>query len=65
LLLELLGYRAAGDGAPTTPAQAQAMTQLDQWDGPSYDRARAALDHLDPEQSAYVFDGLSAKTGAD
>jgi hypothetical protein len=45
--------------------QREATAQLDQWDGANFDRARAALDHRHPDQSAYVFDNLSAKSGAE
>jgi hypothetical protein len=39
------------------------MDELDQWDGPAFARARAALGRLFPEQAAYVFAGLDAQSG--
>jgi hypothetical protein len=65
LQLELLGYKTALGGSPSALLQREATAQLDQWDGANFDRARAALDHRHPDQSAYVFDNLSAKSGAE
>jgi hypothetical protein len=65
--LELLGYRAQPDVAVPSAQlrQQQATAELDQWDGPAFDRARAALERRFPAQAAYVFRGLTAKTGAE
>lgn len=67
LLLELLGFKSSPgtENSAKQLRQREATVQLDQWDGPSFERARAALDRSFPDQSAYVFDGLSAKTGAE
>lgn len=69
LLLEILGYRRPAGATPGGEAgsieQAAAMSALDEWDGPNFERTRAALDHHYPEQCAYLFDNLSAKNGAE
>jgi hypothetical protein len=67
LWLDLLGYKRSPDTTSdvTKIRQREAMATLDQWDGPSFDRTRAALEHRYPAQAAYVFDGLSAKTGVE
>lgn len=65
LLLELLGYKTNVQGSPVALRQREATAELDQWDGENFERARAALDHRFPDQSAYVFDNLSAKSGAE
>jgi hypothetical protein len=65
LVLELLGYKTNLQGSPVALRQREATAELDQWDGENFERARAALDHRFPDQSAYVFDNLSAKSGAE
>ena len=66
LLLELLGYSATSPQVDTfSSPSSDAMNELDQWDGPNFARARAALEHKHPEQAAYVFAGLTAKTAAE
>lgn len=67
LVLELVGYKLspATDNGVKQVRQREAVAQLDQWDGPNFERARASLDRGFPEQSAYVFDNLSAKSGPD
>ncbi len=66
MLLDLLGYKNTASSASGPPLrQRQAAAELDAYDGPSFDRARAALDHRFPSQAAYVFEGLTAKTGAE
>jgi hypothetical protein len=65
LLLGLLGYKTNLQGSPVALRQREATAELDQWDGENFERARAALDHRFPDQSAYVFDNLSAKSGAE
>jgi hypothetical protein len=67
LLLELLGFKN-----PTLPEvtgeqqrQREAVAELDAYDGPAFDRARAALEHRFPAQAAYVFEGLSARSGTE
>lgn len=66
LLLEVLGYR--GRSLVAVPAaeirQREATAELDQWDGPAFERARAALSRSFPAQAAYVFEGLTAAEGA-
>lgn len=66
LLLGVLGY--SSDPVQTASDQIrqnQAIAELDAYDGPSFDRTRAALEHRFPEQAAYVFNGLSAKSGTE
>jgi hypothetical protein len=68
LLLAVLGYQLPPHSAPSQAEQVrqrEAASQLDQWDGPAFDRARAALEHRFPEQASYVFANLSAKSGPD
>jgi hypothetical protein len=68
LVLDLLGYRASlgsAGGNASVLRQREAAAQLDAWDGPNFERARAALDRSFPEQSAYIFDNLAAKSGVD
>jgi len=66
LLLSVLGYRSTPvQVASDQLRQSQAIAELDAYDGPNFDRTRAALDHRFPAQSAYVFEGLTAKTGAE
>jgi hypothetical protein len=67
LWLDLLGYRRSPDTTTdvTRIRQREAIAELDQWDGPSFDRTRAALEHRFPAQAAYVFDGLTAKSGVE
>jgi hypothetical protein len=67
LTLRLLGYHQRMD-APDSPQvlrQRAATEELDQWDGQALERSRAALEHRYPEQSRYVFEGLSAGSGAE
>jgi hypothetical protein len=64
LALSVLGYNTTIQNGPAKALrQSQATAELDAWDGENFSRARAALDHRFPAQSAYVFDNLSAKTG--
>jgi hypothetical protein len=66
LLLTLSGHGSTFvSGGESTVRQREAAAELDAWDGPNFDRARAALDRSYPEQSRFLFDNLSAKTGAD
>jgi hypothetical protein len=66
LLLDVLGYRTnTAQGSVQELRQRSAMAELDQWDGPAFDRSRAALERRYPDQAAYVFQNLNAKTGAE
>ncbi len=66
MLLVLLGYTNPASGAPgASLRQRQAAAELDAYDGPNFDRARAALDHRYPAQAGYVFADLTAKTGVE
>lgn len=66
LLLEVLGYKNALVPAVTEDLrQRQALAELDAYDGPAFDRGRAALEHRYPDQALYVFNGLTAKSGAE
>ena len=67
MLLELLGYTQDLETTYIEPVpldQELAIAELDKWNGPSFTRARAALNHLHPNQASYIFDGLKATTGA-
>jgi hypothetical protein len=65
LLLYLLGYNEPASTADHANqlSQQRAVQQLDEWDGPHFDRARAALEHHYPAQARYVFGGITAKSG--
>jgi hypothetical protein len=65
LALEVLGYSTGAAHAEDTSPASAAIAELDQWDGPNFARARAALEHKFPEQAAYVFSGIAAKSGAE
>jgi hypothetical protein len=64
LFLDLCGYNPTivNDGLGHGEVQA-AIDELDNWDGPAFARAHAALAHHYPDQEAYLFDGLQAQTG--
>lgn len=65
-LLELLGYRTSlVANAPKLLRSTEATAELDLWDGENFERSRAALDHRFPDQSAYVFHNLTAKSGSE
>ncbi len=66
MLLTLLGYTPAGADMPPPDANPpeKAIAELDMWDGPNFTRARAALEHLHPDQARYIFAGLAPTTGA-
>jgi hypothetical protein len=67
LLLIALGYIRKGTAAtPGEPVSQQAaLIELDEWDGVNFERARATLKFNFPEQHDYLFQGLTAATGAD
>src|SRR5262249_1167494 len=51
LVLTLLGYHTTDTtDSPVQVRQREAAAALDQWDGPSFDRSRAALEHRYPAQ---------------
>jgi hypothetical protein len=64
--LEVMGWRP--EPVPVVGVseleQERAIVELDQWDGPNFTIARAALHHLHPAQEIYVFDNLVAAQGA-
>lgn len=67
LLLTAMGYIRKGVPIPTGvvfPQQA-ALVELDEWDGVTFERTRAALKYTFPAQHDYLFQGLNAATGAD
>lgn len=52
----------APDGDPMV---LEAIAKLDAWDEPNFEWIEAALDRFHPAVSAYLFDGLSARQGAE
>lgn len=68
MYLFLIGYLADTDTAkpveakPATP-QEIAISHLNLWDGPNFEVAKAALEHLHPGQAVYVFKNLKAEDG--
>jgi hypothetical protein len=69
LWLYLMGYKQpAAAAAPVSTANSaydDAVARLDLWDGPAFERTRAALDRLYPDQAAYVFHNLRAGKGVE
>ncbi len=67
VLLTAMGYNRKS--APTNAAspfpQQAALVELDEWDGINFERTRATLRYAFPAQHDYLFQGLSAGTGAD
>jgi hypothetical protein len=66
LLLGVMGWTPEADVSeePIGPiTQDQAIAELDQWDGPNFAIARAALARLHPAQGDYIFLNLTAQTG--
>lgn len=64
LLLQVTGFRRAPATAAESTAARDAAVEIDAWDEPNFRLIRAALDRRHPEQSLFVFEGLSASTGA-
>lgn len=67
LLLTAMGYERLGApvaGVSPSPQQA-ALVELDEWDGVNFERTRATWSFAFPAQNSYLFQGLSAATGAD
>jgi hypothetical protein len=69
LWLYLMGYQhPATAAAPVFTANSaydDAVAKLDLWDGPNFERSRAALERLFPNQAAYVFHNLRAGKGVE
>ena len=66
LLLGSLGQtRSVVEEQPRVDAQEQAIAQLDNWDGPAFTRARAALKHRFPQHEEFLFSGLNQGDGAE
>jgi hypothetical protein len=66
LLLYLLGYSSwepEGEKPESTSPQDAAIATLDQFDGPTFERAWAAMEHLHKDQCDYLFSELWAATG--
>lgn len=65
LWLYLVGYQQAQPTQPIAPNPEYdaAVAKLDQWDGPHFERTRAALERLHPDQNLYIFNNLRAGTG--
>lgn len=64
LLLQVTGFRRPPVAAAESTAARDAAVELDAWDEPNFRLIRAALDRRHPDQSLFVFEGLSASTGA-
>jgi hypothetical protein len=67
LWLYLMGYLqpAATPVSTANSAYDDAVAKLDLWDGPNFERSRAALERLYPDQAAYVFHNLRAGKGVE
>ena len=69
LWLYLSGYKqptpAAAPVSPANSAYDDAVAKLDLWDGPAFERTRAAFERLYPDQAAYVFHNLRAGKGVE
>ena len=67
LMLYLMGYQQpSGVAEPSlNTLYDSSVAALDQWDGPNFQRARAALERLHPQQAAYIFSNLQATTGVE
>ena len=67
LWLYLMGYQQAVASPTTTtnPDYDAAVAKLNQWDGPHFERSRAALQRLHPSQNEFIFNNLRAGNGAD
>lgn len=67
LLLDCLatpGAASVDTDTESAKAQREAVAELDQWDGPNFDRFGATLRRHDEDVAAYVFHDLSASEGA-
>ncbi len=64
LLLQVTGFRRPAVAAAESTAARDAAVEIDAWDEPNFRLIRAALDRRHPEQSLFVFEGLTASTGA-
>lgn len=64
LLLQVTGFRRPPAAPAESTAARDAAVEIDAWDEPNFRLIRAALDRRHPEQSLFVFEGLSASTGA-
>ena len=64
LLLQVSGFHHPASGPTESAAARDATVELDAWDEPNFRLIRAALDRRHPEQSLFVFEGLTASTGA-
>jgi hypothetical protein len=60
----LSGYTPTA-AAPAANEAEDAVAELEAWERPWFQRARAALRHKHPEQEAFVFNGLVAARGAE
>lgn len=64
LLLQVTGFRRPAVAVAESTAARDAAVEIDAWDEPNFRLIRAALDRRHPEQSLFVFEGLTASTGA-
>lgn len=65
LYSELNGFGGESGAQAATPqtAAAQALNQLDAWDAPNFNAARAVLDAHHPDVSRFLFDSLAPAVG--
>lgn len=63
LLHAVTGFRRPL-GAPVSNEGRKALEEIDAWDEPNFEIARAALEHEFPDQAEYLFEDLRAATGA-
>jgi hypothetical protein len=65
LYSDLNGFGGESGAQAATPqtAAAQALNQLDAWDAPNFNAARAVLDAHHPEASRFLFENLAPAVG--
>ena len=63
LLLQVTGFRRPAAPVAESPAARDAAAELDAWDEPNFRLIRATLDRRYPEQSLFVFEGLTPSKG--
>jgi len=65
LYTEINGLSSDMPARPAVPetAAAQAMNEIDAWDAPAYNAARAVLNVRFPQVEGFLFENLQASTG--
>ncbi len=64
LVFAAVGYTRAADAAVDTPEATSALAAIDAWDEPNFRIASAALTAAFPDQHTFLFQDLTAQTGA-